>query len=336
MIDHPVVTPDEVRTRREASASTLKLLKSQEEMVPGGYRPGDAVQDDVQQAYFWVNDVKMRFSTQQAKLDTVVAKAPPVADLATALPLEEAIRNHRTRMMQMSAQAQVEGQDVAKDSTRQILVDASVMAELQRARDEAARVLVGVKNESERQKLESDTRIAELQKTIDNERARMRMEEADRAAEIERREKAAEADRYAQNVDARLKREGKVSVADKKLLEQKCRSPEVLQKLGPFLGKGWARPCERGMNVRGNYDSVEPVSVSLADLQQTGALNKTGNGCDVLYGIASTPLDQLRPRWPSHRGGWRSDAATSKLVPEAQALLIELGPTLVELGMLQP
>lgn len=336
LLDHPAVTVEDVRARSEALASTLQLLKNQEEMVAEGHRPTDIVQDDVQQSYFWVSDAKNRFTAQQIKLDTILAKAPPIADPAKAILLDEAIRNHRTRMTQLSAQAQVKGQEIAADATRQTLVDASVLAQLQETQAEASRLIAESKAQADRQKVEYEARIAELQKTIDSEKTRMRIEAADRAAELERKEKKAEADRFAGNVDAELDRDKTVTNAQKKRLVQRCNEPDVQQTLAPFLAKGYLRPdgTHNSVSFKGNYDSVHPVPISYNDLFELGALNPSGSGCDALYSIGADRRDTMRTRW-TRVHDWRTDSKTQTLVPKAQALLIELGPTLVELGMLQ-
>lgn len=337
LIDHPITTSDEVRARRDALSGTLELLKTQEEMVSEGHRPTEIVQDEVQQGYFWVSDAKRRFADQQAKLDTLIARAPPLKDTSSTIVLDDEIRNHRARVSLLSAQAQVDGAQVAQDSTRQILVDAAVLAELRRAQSEADRLTKEAQAQADRQKLEYETRIAELQKTIDTERARMRIEQQDRAAELARREQEAAANRFAADVDAKVKRDGTVGDAEKKLLMQKCQEPRVKQVLAPFLARGFYRPRGVGGTISfgGNYDSAEPVPISLSDLQQLGALSPTGTGAEALYKVATDRHDTTRPRW-TQVWNWREDSRTSKLVPEAQKMLIELGPTLVELEMLQP
>ena len=338
LLDHPTVTVEEVRAKRAALTSTLEVLKTQEEMVAEGHRISDQIQDDVQQNYFWANDAQSRFTAQQNKLDTILAKAPPVVDLGSAIFLDEAIRNHRTRMTQLSAQAQVAGQQIASDSTRQILVDASVLAELKEAQAKALQLIAESQAKADQQKLDSDSRIAELQKTIDTEQARMRVEEADRAAELKRREEEAAANRFAKDVDSKLGRDSTVSDAEKKLLVKRCQEPRVQQILAPFLAKGYTRPAfgRGGYVYADRYDTAQPVPISMQSLQEVGALSPTGTGCDALFWVAANIDDTMRPRWPAVRYGWREDARTRDLVPEAQKMLIELGPTLVELGLLQP
>lgn len=109
------------------------------------------------------------------------------------------------------------------------------------------------------------------------------------------------------------------------------------QILAPFLAKGYLRPdgSRNATSFKGNYDSVESVAISYKDLVELGALSRTGSGCDVLYSVGSDRRDTMRTRW-TRVHNWREDSRTREMVPEAQKLLIELGPTLAELGMLQP
>lgn len=337
LLDHPAVTSEEVQAKRASLDSTLELLRRQEEMVAEGHRPSEQIQDDVQQSFFWARDAQGRFKSQQAKFDTILAKAPPVADPASAILLDEAIRNHRTRIPRLSAEAQLAGREIAEDSTRAILVDAAVLAELKDAQVMATQLIAEANARADKVKLELEKRISELQKSIDTERTRMRIEEDNRAAELKRKEEGAAATRHAEDVDAKIDRDATVSAADKKVLEQRCRDPKVKLLLAPFLSEGYLRPdgTYNAVSFKGNYDTVKPVPISLKDLAELGALSQTGAGCDALYSIGADPRDELRTRWPGAHD-WRKDSRTRDLVPKAQKLLIELGPTLAELGMLQP
>lgn len=338
VIDHPAVTTEEVKAKREAVTSIVRTLKSQGEMVEEGYRPSEEMQEEVQKYYFWANDATSRHGTQQTTLETLTAKAPPLADPASATTLDVAVRNQRTRIVAMAADAQLAGQQIAKDSTRQILVEATVLAELKETKAKAAQLIAEAQARADRLELQYEAELAELRKTIDAQHASIQIGLEDHAAQLKRQKEEAGALRHAQDVDAQLKRDTTISEADKKLLIQRCQDPKVQQKLAPFLGQGFLRPDGMiGGGRGGKYDAIKPVPISYKDLAGLGALDPTAHGCTVLYSVAADYTDTMRPRWPSvSYGGWQDSPATRNLVPDAQKLLIELGPTLVELGLLQP
>jgi len=82
--------------------------------------------------------------------------------------------------------------------------------------------------------------------------------------------------------------------------------------------------------------SMQVVEINRSDLEKLGALSPTASGCTMLHKIASVPSDTMRTRWAGYRKKWQDDENLRELVPRAQELLIELGPTLVEEEMLQP
>jgi hypothetical protein len=65
-------------------------------------------------------------------------------------------------------------------------------------------------------------------------------------------------------------------------------------------------------------------------------LNQDFNGLDHLVAIAISASDKVRPRWKLNQKFYRRYPNQVEQVKEAQQLLIELGPVLVEMGLLQP
>ena len=64
----------------------------------------------------------------------------------------------------------------------------------------------------------------------------------------------------------------------------------------------------------------------------------TQAGLQVVVDIAYAPSDRVRPRMKFAIGnahGWRRNTTEMETIREMQQLLIDLGPVLVELGMLQ-
>lgn len=109
-------------------------------------------------------------------------------------------------------------------------------------------------------------------------------------------------------------------------LRKKASNPEVQAKLAPFITPGYW-----GMKSVG-YDK-QPHS--LVALQSAGALDDNMAGLHKLVDIATNAKDKVRPRWkmPAY---WPRNPAAMEKAKEAQQLLIELGPVLVEMKLLDP
>jgi hypothetical protein len=160
-----------------------------------------------------------------------------------------------------------------------------------------------------------------------------------RAAEESRR-KQAEADaakeRDWQEREAAIKlaeTKNKVAVQDKvdearKIeLRKKASDAAVKTKLAPFTTPGYvgvARP------------TAEKKPLSFAQLLASGALADTVHGQEKLVKIATDAHDNVRPRLAVNKYFFRRHPEEIQLVQETQNLLLELGPTLVELGQLEP
>lgn len=106
-------------------------------------------------------------------------------------------------------------------------------------------------------------------------------------------------------------------------LLERAASPEVALALGPFLEPGYAQ-------LDNSFGQVE-LPFSYSQLSATGALRPTPEGWRTLYKIASSRRDRARTRWAADPSAENLAAAE-----QAQALLVELGPALVELGKMRP
>lgn len=119
--------------------------------------------------------------------------------------------------------------------------------------------------------------------------------------------------------------------AERVLLRERATDPSLRAKLAPFITPGY-QILPKGM-------SVEKVPHSYTQLTASGALDQTMDGLQKLVNIAHTRTDIVRPRWKfkfNSPAGWKKTPDDIEQVKEAQQLLIELGPVLVEMGMLAP
>ena len=112
-------------------------------------------------------------------------------------------------------------------------------------------------------------------------------------------------------------------------LRKKASDPSVQAKLAPFIQKGY-------WQIEGY--STEPKPLSFTTLRSMGALDNSIKGMGTLIRIAMRLDDKVRPRWKLVGGSayFQKYPESMEKVKEAQNLLIELGPVLVEMGKLQP
>ena len=118
-----------------------------------------------------------------------------------------------------------------------------------------------------------------------------------------------------------------VDEAQKVELRKKASDPALQAKLAPFITPG----------SKGVYkDSYDQQPLSYSELQNYGALAPTVEGLDKLVFIGTNLGDRVRPRWKINRVLYRKHNDQLAMVKEVQQLLIELGPVLVEMKLLEP
>jgi len=138
------------------------------------------------------------------------------------------------------------------------------------------------------------------------------------------------AERAAQNKLAAAQSSVKVATAEEEAakvqLRKKAADPTVLSKLAPFL-----TPGRQQMNTM----TAQPAPFSYQELVSVRALEQSMNGYKQLLTIAWRP-DRERPRWTMNPTLFHKHPNEVNQIAEAQSLLIELGPVLVEMGKLRP
>lgn len=129
-----------------------------------------------------------------------------------------------------------------------------------------------------------------------------------------------------QDSKAKVEAVTKEDEARKIELRKKASEPEIQTKLAPFITPGYWQPGTL---------STEKKAYSYNQLQGSGALDSTKAGLQKLAHIATDPRDKLRPRWKLGPN-WLLKPEQLEKVKEAQQLLTELGPVLVEMNLLEP
>ena len=177
--------------------------------------------------------------------------------------------------------------------------------------------------ELEALRAQKDKIMADAKREADTVRAQIQ-EEKDK---WEREKKVKEAELKIEESKSQVLVQGKEAEAQRVILREKASDPTVLAKISPFTTPGYYQL---------NRTSTEKKPLSFSQLQTVGALSPDMKGLKTLLSIAWTSNDRVRPRWSMNPTLFQKSPAQLEKVKEAQALLIELGPVLVEKGLLEP
>lgn len=142
------------------------------------------------------------------------------------------------------------------------------------------------------------------------------------------------ADEIVSDAAARVKADTKMDEAQRILLRQRASDPAVKVKLASFLTPGRYVPYAGSQRAPLTLD---PKPMSYTVLSSIGALRQTERGLRVFVEIAMTPKND-RPHLSNDfkLARWYQSSSLVATAAELQKLMIELGPTLVEMGMMEP
>lgn len=290
-------TTKEIISKLESARRTEQQLVSS---LGTTYEPTADLSVSAQNAAMWAEQVSRPFSQAQALMTSLIRESQikvAAAPLSASSPtLETAIRQLN------QAEAALRQQTIVKQSSQ-----ATTQAVDTIAQANAERILA-----------EARIQASNILAQANEAQAKQNREELKRQAENK-----------VEDSKARVEASQKEDEARRVVLRKKAADPEVQGQLAPFLTPGYWRP-----GAVGNM-SYDKKPHSLSQLQGSGALDESQAGLRKLADIACSPRDQLRPRWklPQY---WLKNPQQMEKVKSAQRLLIELGPVLVELKMLEP
>ncbi len=279
---------------RRAAADLAAPVRASYANAKDGSNPSDLVSGELDRLATQLVGLKRVWEQDRRTVDAVVADARRGKHPAAALTLDQAVR----------ADAEAEALALATATEKE---RAKVRAEMKDKQVKEAGELERKVEEAKLEKLRS-TRLAE-------------------AGRIQ--------------TDAEITKEkGKDAVAEEKAklekerLLKKAKTNEVKQALAPFLTPGYHQPFRYGAGGLGMERAVKKEPISLSKLQAIGGLEQTITGLQELAGVACHRSDDLRPRWGC--GGYAPwwSANQQEMIQKAQDLLIELGPVLIEEGLL--
>ncbi len=347
--EQPVMRLADFDANRGYLAELENFLKESQASPQVGYVPDAERVREADDAYLWARDRLARVAETEAWLKTSLATADLDADVSEMPTLEELIQNYLARRHQLWVENTVEGKRIAAEQVAPEIKENARQVELERALFETEQLLREATQALEKQRLDFDRKLREQDAIIKERAAAAEREYAERIAEIDRLNRLAEAARKQRDVESIIEAQEIDDEAQRMLLVAKCRSASVQRDLRPFLDEGTWQPGDKGPNVR--FDA-EPISHKA--LLELGALEETIDGVKrllivanakgvsdlngLLYGIKSGRghPDKERTKWGYNVYFHKLTQDQVNEVRRIQAQLIELGPTLVEEGMLAP
>lgn len=327
--DEPSVSLEQIKTRKKQADSILQGLEAELKRLPVGWLPDEIQRRDVGGLYSWATERIDQVEQHESVLANAISRSPKEIDLAKSKTLEAVIQEHKARIIESWLIAKAQGEESAQKEAQEKVRESARIAKLEKAAAEAERLL-----KEERAKLASMRAEYELmlekRKTEEYKRqVETETKLRDLAAEVDRLKQIADAQRFAKNAEATVAAAKTTSEAEKKILAQKCHDPEVRRLLAPFLAAGYTQP--------NSADQLpDKVPISFSALSSAGALSPDREGMRRLIIVATWKGDKVRPRWSVPQNfNWLSPDQI-EMVKKAQGLLIELGPVMVEQGLLSP
>ncbi|HRK23051.1 MAG TPA: hypothetical protein PLX06_14630, partial [Fimbriimonadaceae bacterium] len=206
----------------------------------------------------------------------------------------------RLTAAELSAQQQVAAvkTDEARQTATETVAEAEIVKIRESAQAEAARIVANAKAEAE----------AKL-------------------AAVDRELAMKKAEQIKADTETKVAAETVIDEAKKLELRKKAQDPAIQAKLKPFTTPGYWQVDKMTLDLKPH---------SFTKLKSRGALESTVKGSRELVRIVTDKDDKVRPRWKMQAFYFMNYPEQIEQVKEAQTLLNELGPTLVEMKMLEP
>lgn len=324
---YPVVSPTEARDRLDSASALVNRLQQLTSGPEVDYVPNQQTQDQVNELYFWAKDRSRLMQTQESALNTTVLQAPQDIDLAKTKTLRLVLEQFRARFYTDLIPSMVEGEEKASPEAKKIVVDASYASVIQWA--VAQRQLTEKETQARIDKLMSQFELDLLRQRQESQKALSEAQTKydDAMALIARLRSQAETDRTVADTDSKLKQDNQLAEAERKKKMALARSTEVQSLLAPFVTPGYWQPGD-------HMPSYEKRPVSFKSLGKQGALEKTPQGLRQLLLCGINTADKDRPRWGFGKHYDQISSTARDQLRQAQQYLIDLGPVMVELGML--
>jgi hypothetical protein len=314
----PEIPPEpDITTRLEA----VRRIEQQVLDARGTtYEPAPALSVTVQNAAFWAEQAVQKLVQVRDALGSLVRESKVKFTRATltaeSLTLSAAIAKRNEAVVADELRLAEQTAWAARTNALVTTADANAVATKAQAEAEAAAMIT-------RARAEAEKIIAAANREAEETRRKLAEEEAARDREWQQRL----ADLKLLAATNQVVAQAKTNQARNVELRQKAATPDVQLALAPFITPGYSQ-------VQGMGIELKPLSYSALD--GAGALAPDIRGLTHLLTIAWTSKDKVRPRWKLNPTLFTRHPDQIEKVKQAQDLLIELGPVLVEMGQLQP
>ncbi len=300
---------DEARTRSAAVKALVENLEKDLRELADTYVPDKAFGDILKQHDEWATRQLGALADRSTALTACIDASPEVGEGEAVPTLDEALKKPASDELREFA-------DIYEEVLR------GLEPERQRRIRETAE-----EAETGRMKQDIDALRQQLQTELDAQRHQHELELA--RLQQERDELRRELEQFGLQ-QSKMEAAHERDIAKQKLIER-CKDAEVQRVLAPLLAEGYWQPGGRTTTKGG---------MSLKRLQAAGALTAGDRGIVILVKTICDPAND-RPNWGLRIANEQVKRSLERMTPEqietakkVQAYLNQLGPTMVELGML--
>lgn len=320
---------EEIKSKITNAFQIKKSLSEELGRIDVGFVPDSSVQKEIYDISEWSKRELADVRSHLSIFNYLIRETAQRSYDPKGVSLKQRLEEEAARWSRKVAIAKDLGQKQAGPESDDIIVTQSYLNELERARFEAQEEVKMLRTKLQVAEKENEIMRRNMIKDVTEKEIQSEIAFDAKIAELERKEKDAEAKRLVTDIHSKLSRDKKVELAEYEKKVTICKTEEVRALLAPFLAKGYSQPGRK-------KPTSEYKPVSLTGLRSIGALNSDIDGLSELLKEGFLKRrDRERPRW-----GF--ETSKIKFLPheqreqllKAQKLLIELGPVLVDLGML--
>lgn len=313
-----------------------RIEQQMQEAFGTTYVPEPGFAAELQNDGLWCAPELRQVERCQSLLTALVQEAHAKSEAPTLTPEPATLNAALERLAQDESKFRqriiVEAAEQAKPQAAQLLAEAERERILQDARAQVTNVMNEMRALLAQQNNEHLVREAELQKAVAAAQlqasnmmqtvAEMRQQHAQDVSVREAKAKVVEATVQVQVADQQEE-------ARKVMLRRKAEDPKLRTLLAPFI-----TPSYHQLNGM----TMEKQPLSYTQICNQGALNPDMNGLRRLILLGASINYRDRPRWRLNGGtvNWVKHPEDIEMAKSAQSALIELGPVLVEMGLLAP
>lgn len=282
--------------------SRLEAVRRIEQQIANAdgttFVPGPELTSEVQQAAAWAGDQTRKADEIRTLLRTLSQESKVRVTTATLTGDSPTLDAAIQRLTAAELSAQQQAIATKTDAARETAAEKIAEAEIARRLREAD--------------IEAQRKVAEAEAKV---------------AEFERQLAMKKAEQVKADTETKVATETIIDEARKLELRKKAQDPAIQAKLKVFTTPGYWQVDRMTLDLKPH---------SFTKLKSRGALEPTIKGSRELVRIVTDKDDKVRPRWKMQAFYFMNYPEQIEQVKEAQELLNELGPTLVEMKMLEP